>query len=106
MIIDSKGRVFGKVNVIDCAVIVFIVLCLVTMVPACFKITGEDRKAIEARISKDLYEKVSKEHSDELKEAREKVELKDKMADDMVKAQEVWYEGFRAGYAEGYKCRK
>ncbi len=102
---DEKGRISigrWKINIIDLGVIVFIIICLTTMVPACFKITGQDRKAIENRITKDLKESLEKKLSDELAEQRNKTLQQDKMADDMVKAQKIWYEGFKEGYAQGY----
>jgi len=102
MLIDDKGRVLGKINIIDLGAIIFIVICLITMVPACFKITGQDRKAIENRITKELREVLEKKLSDEIAKIRTDTQQKDIMAEEMVKAQKIWYEGFRDGFAEGY----
>ena len=106
MLIDEKGRLFGKINIIDLGVVLFVVFCIATMVPACSKITGADRKALEMKIKGEQTEAFRKSLSDEF-HAKSDGYLKvlERHAA-MDQAQEsisvVWKEGFKAGYAEGF----
>jgi hypothetical protein len=106
MLIDEKGRVFGKINVIDLAVIIFVVLCVAGMVPGCLKITGADRKALEMKIKGEQTEAFRKSLSDEFHQKSDGYLQILKRHAAMDQAQEqisvVWKEGFKAGYAEGY----
>lgn len=106
MLIDEKGRVLGKINIIDLGVVLFVAFCIATMVPACTKITGADRKALEIKIKGEQTEEFRRTISNEIHEKAagyiKELEAHVAMDREESKAMLIWREGFKAGYAEGF----
>ncbi len=101
MLIDEKGRLFGKINIVDFAFIILLIALVVGLSKGCNKIAGID-KSVYDKIRYDVKEEEIKRVNSELAETRANTNKRDKMAEDMLNNQRVWYEGFKEGFSAGY----
>jgi hypothetical protein len=108
--IENKGRLFGKINIIDFLIVASIIGCLWVGIPVLKALMRANGPVIRERIEQDIRAKIGSEVRNDIRQevASRLSEIQDSRDNitELEKSQLIWYDGFRAGFAEGYSAKK
>jgi hypothetical protein len=94
MLIDEKGRLFGKWNIIDIFLIALILFILFVAIKGCLMINEPEKKAIEAKIISDKEEEITEKVLKDVEPMLKETARLDAEAKEMTRLQNAWYEGY------------